>query len=205
MQKIYFSMLLAGIVFLCGCDKQTKINTAKIDALSQKLVLVQQLQSKQLSDIQSQLTALAPTMDKINGTYFEKNHEDAFFFHTNTLYLLLLVERRIEAELQTAAAERQKDQSLANTYYTNQIAMTALSADQVTNAIAEQASQLGASINGETKRLMATLAEDLVRQMKAFAPDAADQARQKQLAVEVSQIKNELAQLRLQLGATNRP
>jgi len=198
-------MLLAGIVFLCGCDKQTKINTAKIDALSQKLVLVQQLQSKQLSDIQSQLTALAPTMDKINGTYFEKNHEDAFFFHTNTLYLLLLVERRIEAELQTAAAERQKDQSLANTYYTNQIAMTALSADQVTNAIAEQASQLGASINGETKRLMATLAEDLVRQMKAFAPDAADQARQKQLAVEVSQIKNELAQLRLQLGATNRP
>ena len=137
MPKFISLFLLVGVVWLCGCDKQTKINTAKIDALSEKVVVIQQVQSKQLADIQTQLTALGPAMDKINGTYFEKNHEDAFFFHTNTLYLLLLVERKIEAELMTAAAERHAEHDLAFAYHTNEIASSSLAVAQINEALAD--------------------------------------------------------------------
>ena len=198
-------LLLAGVALICGCDKQTKINTAKIDALSEKVVVIQQVQSKQLADIQTQLTALGPAMDKINGTYFEKNHEDAIFFHTNTLYLLLLVERKIEAELMTAATERHAEHDLAYAYHTNELAATSLVAAQINDALASLEGRLQTNINVGTRQVVAAFADELVEQIKASAPDAAEVARQKQLAADIAQLKSDLAQIRMQLGITNPP
>jgi len=198
-------LLLAGVALICGCDKQTKINTAKIDALSEKVVVIQQVQSKQLADIQTQLTALGPAMDKINGTYFEKNHEDAIFFHTNTLYLLLLVERKIEAELMTAATERHAEHDLAYAYHTNELAATSLVAAQINDALAGLEGRLQTNINVGTRQVVAAFADELVEQIKASAPDAAEVARQKQLAADIAQLKSDLAQIRMQLGITNPP
>jgi hypothetical protein len=205
MQKTIFSLWLAAVALLCGCDKQTKLNTAKIDALSEKVVLIQQAQAQQLKEIQGQLTALGPAMDKINGTYFEKNHEDAFFFHTNTLYLLLLVERKIEAELLTAATERHAEHDLAYAYHTNQLAAASLAATQITEALIGLEGRTQTNISTQTKQIVAAFADELVEQIKAAAPDAETIARQKQLAADVAQLKNDFARLKVQLGITNQP
>ena len=198
-------LLLAGAVLICGCDKQTKINSAKIDALSEKVVVIQQVQSKQLAEIQAQLSALGPAMDKINGTYFEKNHEDAFFFHTNTLYLLLLVERKIEAELQTAATERHAEHDLAYAYHTNQLTAAALAVAQLTEALAGMEGRLQTNATAGTRQVVAAFTDELVEQIKASAPDAAAMARQQRLADDVAQLKSDLARIKIHLGITNPP
>ena len=91
-----------------------------------------------MAAIQTQLTALTPALDKINNSYFEKSHEDAFFFHTNTLYLLLTVDRKIEAQLQVAETERQADSSLAYYYHTNQTDTMYFCVAQIENALEAQ-------------------------------------------------------------------
>ena len=70
--------------------------------LSQNIIQFEQNQAKQMAAIQSQLTSLAPRLDQINSSYFAKNRDDEFFYHTNTLYLLLMVDKKIEAHLQVA-------------------------------------------------------------------------------------------------------
>ena len=105
MKHKYLLLSLVGAALLCGCDKQTKLNM-------EKMVLIQQNQSKQLATIQAQLTAVAPMLDKVNGYYFEKSHDDAFFFHTNTLYLTLTVGRKIESRLQVAETDREAEHAL---------------------------------------------------------------------------------------------
>src|ERR1700679_3515104 len=117
MQKKYLLLPLLGAVLFCGCGKQAKINSEKIEILSQKIVQLEQSQSKQLAMIQSQLTSLAPMLDKMNNYYFEKNHDDAFFYHTNTLYLLLTVGQKIESQLQEADIGRVTQNSLAYYYH----------------------------------------------------------------------------------------
>src|ERR1700722_17505793 len=121
MWKKYFLLLIVGAVFFCGCDKETKINSEKIQILSQNIVQFEQDQAKQTATIQSELTSLAPMLDRMNNSYFEKNHEDAYFYHTNTLYLLLTVGKKIQAQLQTADTEREAQNSLAYNYHTNQL------------------------------------------------------------------------------------
>jgi hypothetical protein len=144
-------------------------------------------------------------MDKINGTYFEKNHEDAFFFHTNTLYLLLLVERKIEAELQTAAAERHAEHDLAFGYHTNQLGEISLAAAQINEALAGMEGRMQTNINSQTKQIVAAFADELVEQVKALGPDAAEIARRVQLAADVAQLKADLARIKSHLGITNQP
>ena len=65
MQKTFILLSLAGAALLCGCGKQTKINTEEIKLLSQQMVQLQQSQAKQMAAIQSQLTSLAPMLDKL--------------------------------------------------------------------------------------------------------------------------------------------
>src|ERR1700733_4969241 len=120
MQKTYLLLSLTAVVLFCGCNKHAKLNSAKIDILSQKIIQLEQSQSKQTAVIQSQLTSLAPMLDKMNNYYFEKSHDDAFFYHTNTLFLLLTVGQKIESQLQVADTERAAQNSLANFYHTNQ-------------------------------------------------------------------------------------
>ena len=194
MKKIYLLLSLAGAVLLGGCDKQTKLNT-------EKLVVAQQNQSTQLVAIHSQLTALAPMLDQVNGYYFEKSHDDAFFFHTNTLYLLLTIGRKIDSELQIADTERQAEHVLAYAYHTNQLRALYLCTAQLEETLASQETRIEDKVNAETRRMSA----DLLQQVKLLAPDEAEIARRKNLAAELAQIKSDLQEIKVRLGLTNPP
>jgi uncharacterized coiled-coil protein SlyX len=201
MKPIYFLLPFTGAVLLCGCDKQTKLNTEKIEALSQQVVKLQQSQSRQMAAIQAQLTALTPALDKINSSYFEKSHEDAFFFHTNTLYLLLTVDRKIEAQLQVAETERQSDSSLAYYYHTNQTDTMYFCVAQIENALEGMETRLVDKVNTETR----LTGDGLAAQIKLSAPDEAELARRKELSADVAQIRSNLDQIMVRLKITNSP
>jgi hypothetical protein len=217
MQKIFFLLSLTGAIFLCGCDKQTKINSEKIQILSQNIVQLERNQAAQMAAIQSQLTSLAPMLDKINDFYFEKSHDDAFFYHTNTLYLLLTVDKKIESQLQIADTERASENALAYYYHTNQTDTMYFCAAQIRDAMTSQESrikdamagqekQIEDNVNAETRQLSANLGDELLRQIKSSAPDATEIARVKEMAADVAQIKNDLAAIKAQHGEiTNQP
>ena len=192
-------MLAAGLL-LCGCNQQTKLNTAKIAELSRNLAQFQQGQNKQLADIQAQLTALAPTLDKMNDFYFERSHDQAFFFHTNTLYLILSVDKNIESQLQVANTERAKQNQQVDAYYTNQLGTlylcTALIQDSLTNSEIRTIE----SVNAETRRVAGNLSMELQKQIIQSATDPAGVARQKEILAEVADIRNDLEQIKAKLG-----
>jgi len=203
MNKNLLLLSLAVAMLLCGCEKQAKINSAKLEMLSRNLLLFEQNQASQMAAVQAQLNSLAPTLDKMNDSYFEKNHNQALFFHTNTLYLILMVDNKIEAELQQADAERSAEKALAYDYYTNQMSALALGNAQIQQAMTTRESHLGDVVNAETRRVVAAASEAWLAQIQRLAPDAAEIARRNQLAADVAQIKFELAQMKAQL--TNLP
>jgi hypothetical protein len=205
MKQIFFAFPFVGAFLLCGCDKQTKINGDKIEALSQKIIQLEQNQAKQMTALQSQMTSLAPMLDKINGSYFEKTHDDAFFFHTNTLYLLLTVDRKIEAQLQVADKEREAEHTLAYYYHTNQTDTLYFCVAQIENAMEGQEIRMVDKINTETRRASAASNDELLKQIKLVSPDESEIARRKEMAAEVAQIKNDLDAVKAQLGITNPP
>jgi hypothetical protein len=205
MQKIYLLLPLTATALLCGCNKQAKINSEKIDILSQKIVQLEQSQSKQMAAIQSELTSLAPMLDKMNDSYFEKNHEDAYFYHTNTLYLLLTVGKKIQAQLQTADTEREAQNSLAYSYHTNQLGAVYLCTAQIEDAMASQESRIEDNVNAETRQIGATLGDALLKQIKLSAPDEAEIARRKEMETEVAQIQRDMDSIKARLGITNQP
>jgi len=197
MQKTIRLLPFILVALLCGCDKQTKINSAKIDLLSRNIIQYEQNQYKQMAVIQSQLTSLAPMLDKMNDFYFEKSHDEAFFFHTNTLYLLLTVDKKIEAHLQLADTERESQSAQTYNYYTNQ--MSVLFAIQ--DALAVQETNLVTKVNAETLRLDG----ELLQQIRLATPDAAEIARRQQLVADTAEIKRVLSQIEVQISQmTNR-
>jgi hypothetical protein len=216
MQKKYFLSALAGAALCCGCDKQTKINSEKIQILSQTIVQLEQNQARQMTAIESQLTSLAPMLDKINDFYFEKSHDDAFFYHTNTLYLLLTVDRKLESQLQVADTERAAESSLAYYYHTNQTDTIYFCAAQIRDAmsgqesriedaIAGQGKKIEDDVNAETRQVSTALRDELLKQIRLSAPDAAEAARLKEMAADVAQIKHDLDAIKMQLGQITNP
>ena len=216
MQKRCFLFSLAGAVLLCGCDRQTKLNTEKIELLSQKMVELQQAQARQMAVFQTQLTSLAPMMDKMNSIYFEKTHDDALFFHTNTLFLLLTVDKKIESQLQVADTERQADSMLAYAYHTNELDLLHFYNAQMQDAMiaqegrmrdaqAAQEKQIENNINLETRQAATNLSDELSKQIKLSAPDAAEIARLKQMAADLAQMKRDLDAIKVQLGQLTNP
>jgi hypothetical protein len=205
MKQIFFFLLFICASFFCGCDKQTKINGDKIEVLSQKIILLEQNQSKQMAALQSQMTSLAPMLDKINGSYFEKSHDDAFFFHTNTLFLLLTVDRKIEAQLKVADSEREAEHTLAYYYHTNQTDTLYFCVAQIENAMEGQEIRMVDKINAETRRVSAASNDELLKQIKLLSVDQSEIARRNELAAEVAQIKSDLEAIKTQLGITNPP
>jgi hypothetical protein len=198
MKNIFLSLSLASTALLCGCDKQTKINSEKIELLSRNIIQFEQNQVRQMATIQTELTSLGPMLDKMNDFYFEKSHDQAFFFHTNTLYLLLMVDKKIESQLQLADTERAAQNAQAYDYYTNQMATLF----QVQDALAAQEGRIEDKVNAETK----SVSDNLQQQIKLLAPDAAEIARRQEMAATVAEIKRELDQVKAQLGAlTNQP
>ena len=206
MKKTCFLVALAGAALLCGCGKQTKINTEEIKILSQQMIQLQQTQAKQMAAIQSELTSLAPMLDKINNFYFEKARDDALSYHTNTLYLLLAVDKNIESELQIAATEREAESSLVYSYHTNEMDLLNFHAAQIQDAMAGQESRIADKVNVETRRVGADMSDILLKQIKLSAPDEVEIARRRELAADVAQIKRDLDQIKMQLGQmTNQP
>jgi hypothetical protein len=206
MMKIYLILSLAGAALLCGCGKQTQINTAEIKILSQQMVLLQQTQARQMAVIQSQLASLAPMLDRINNFYFEKARDDALNYHTNTLYLILAVDKTIESELQVADTEREAASALAYAFHTNEMDSLHFHAAQIQDGISSQESQIEDKVNAETRRVGAELSDTLTKQIKLAAPDDAETARRRQLEADVAQIKHDLARIEARLAqTTNQP
>ena len=201
MKPYYLLFPLAGAVLLCGCNKQAKLNGEKIEALSQEVARLEQNQLREITALQTQLTALTPALDRINNSYFEKSHEDAFFFHTNTLYLLLTVDRKIEAQLQVAETERQADSSLAYYYHTNQTDTMYFCVAQIESALEAQQAQIVDKVNTQTR----VTGDQLAGQIKLLIPDEAEIARRKELADDMSEIKRDLDEIKVQLRMTNAP
>jgi hypothetical protein len=199
MKKKYLLALLAGAAFLCGCNKQAKINSQKIDILSQKIVQLEQSQSKQMAEIQSELNSLAPMLDKMNDSYFEKNHEDAYFYHTNTLFLLLTIGKKIQAQLQTADIEREAQNSLAYNYHTNQLGAIYLCTAQIEDALASQESRIEDNVNAQTRQMGATLSDTLQKQIASYQIEIAAQK------AAMAQIQHDLDMIKVRLGITNQP
>jgi hypothetical protein len=206
MRKTYFMLSLAVVICFCGCGKQNKINGQKIDLLQQKIVQLEQSQAQQTAELQAQLNSLAPMMDKINGSYFEKNRDDALFFHTNTLYLLVTVAKQIEAQLQTADTERVAQNSLAYSYHTNELTTMYLCAAQIEQEMNDQETRIENNINAEAARLSAAANNALLQQIKlSSAPDADEIARRKELTVEIAQIQSDLNSIKVRLAIANQP
>jgi len=206
MRNIYFLLPLSGAILLCGCNKQAKINSQKIDLLSQKIVQLQQDQSRQMALLQAQLTLLAPELNKMNSSYFEKNRDDALFFHTNTLYLLLSIDKQIESELKVAETDRAAENTQLYGYHTNQMDLTYLCTAQLEGAMNVQESRMEENINAETRRVSAALNDALSNQIvQAAAPDSAETARRKDLTAALAQIQRDLNTIKSQLEVTNQP
>ena len=206
MKIAFFWVSLAGAVLLCGCGKQTKINTEEIKLLSQQMVQLQQTQVKQMAAVQTQLTSLAPMLEKANNFYFEKVRDDALNYHTNQLYLILAVDRNIESELQVAANDRQAAGSLMFSYHTNELDMVNLSAVQILDAMIKQESQIEDKVNAQTRQAVADARDELLKQIKLSAPDEAAIARMKKIEADAAQIRLDLDQIKLQLAQmTNQP
>jgi hypothetical protein len=201
MKKIFLFLAFTGAVLLCGCNQQARLNGEKIEALSQQVVQLQQAQVRQMVALQAQLTALTPALDKINGSYFEKSHEDAFFFHTNTLYLLLTVDRKIEAQLQVAETERQADSSLAYYYHTNQTDTMYFCVAQIENALEGMETRMVDKLNAQTVRT----GDAVAAQVKLSAPDESEIARRQELEDEVALIRRDLDEIMAHLKLTNPP
>lgn len=209
MQNKILLPALTGVVLLCGCDRQTKLNTEKIEILSQRMVQLQEAQARQMAVFQTQLTQLAPMMDKMNNIYFEKTHDDALFFHTNTLFLILTVDKKIESQLQIADTGRAADSALAFSYHTNDVDMMHLYAAQIQDTMAAQEKRIednAETINAETRQVNTNLSDELLKQIKLSAPDAAEAARLNEMAADIAQIKSDLDAIKAQLGQmTNLP
>jgi hypothetical protein len=200
MNKTILLFLSAAGLLLCGCNKQTKLNTEKIETLTRNLAQFQQAQARQLADMQAQLAALAPALDKMNDFYFEKNHDQAFFFHTNTLYLILTVNKNIESQLALADTERAEQNKLVYGYYTNQLGAVSLSTAALQSAMTNAEGRITDSVNAETRRLTEALSVELQKQIIQSAADPAGTARQKEILAEVAEIKNDLEQIKEKLG-----
>ncbi len=205
MKKTFLLSVLAGSALLCGCNKQARINAQKIEALTQKVEQLQQSQAQQMTAIQTQLVSLAPMLDKMNDFYFEKSHDEAFFYHTNTLYLLLTVDKKIESELQAADTERESENSLAYYYHTNQTDTMYFCVGQIEDAMTAQEGRIENTVNAETRRVATNMGDALFKEIKLLAPDEEEMARQKQLASEVDQIQRDLEVIKARLGITNPP
>jgi outer membrane murein-binding lipoprotein Lpp len=204
MQKIYLLCSLVGVVLLCGCNKQARINSQKIDALSQRINQLEKAQAKQMDVLQAELNSLAPELNKVNSSYFERNRDDALFFHTNTLFLLLTIGKQIETQLQLAGTERQTQNSLAYSFHTNQIGTMYLCTAQIEDAMSDQQKAIQDSIISETRQQNADLSESLLKQIKlASTPDDDEIARRKQMADDLVQIQGELADIKARLETTN--
>jgi hypothetical protein len=199
-KSLLFLVVVAALI--AGCDKQTQTNTEKIQVLTQKMMLLQQNQSKQLATIETQLAALPPVVEKINSVFSAKSHDEALFFHTNLVFLMLTLDKKIQAQFQNAGSERETENSLAYYYHTNQIDTMFFCVGQLEDAMASQETRIENSINTETRKGNKALGDELVEQIKLSAPDKSQAAKLAQIEARLAQIQAELDQIQDRLNMT---
>ena len=199
MNKKIVLLVIAGAALAYGWAWQNRNNNAKIEVLSRTLAQLEQNQSRQMAGMQTQLIGLAPTLDKINDSYFEKSQDKAIFFHTNTLYLILMVDKKIESQLHVAETERTAQIAQEYGYYTNQLASLLLCTAMIQGSQTNSESRIVESVNAETKRLASVLSVELQKQIILAATDPAGVARQKQIVADLAQMKVEVEQIKAAL------
>jgi len=196
--KTCLLLSLAGLLLLCGCGKQTQTDAEKIEALSRKTVQLQYSQARQLQ-------ALAPALAQTNSYYFAKSYDNALFFHTNTLYLLLAVSKNIQEQLRAAEADRAADNLQLRQNQTNLADRIFFCTAQITTALADCEKRMQENLNAETRRVGASLGQSLTNQIRSLAPDKAELARRIKLEADVAQIQRDLDAIKARLGITNPP
>ena len=169
MRKTFYLLSLTSAALLSGCDKQAKINSEKIQMLSQNIIQFENRQAKQMAALQAQLTSLAPTLDRMNSSYFEKSRDDGFFYHTNTLYLLLLMGQKIEAHLQASDLERDAENSRVYAYHTNELDMSQIGVAQMLDAVARQENSLEETMTNQESRMQDAISKQENRIRDALA------------------------------------
>ncbi len=197
-----FLALVAAL--LAGCNKQAKINSQKIDQLNQRIAQLEKEQQQQTRILQGEMNALAPELDRINSSYFEKDQDAALFFHTNTLYLLLTIGRQIEGQLQLADTERQTANGLDYTYHTNQLGALYICTTQLVQAVEDTRKAVVEEVNQSTRQAVGEAEADTVAAVKAAsAPDPALAAWRQQMIASLAQINQRLDVLASKMPATN--
>jgi Tfp pilus assembly protein PilE len=198
--------LIGGALGFCGCEKQAKINSDKLDSLADRLARQEQVQSNKMLLLQAQLALLGPQLDRETSTYFEKNHDAALFFHTNTLFLLLTIDKHIESQLQSAQAQLLEQSEAGFKYHTNQLGTMLQSAAHIEETMQSQLNQLEEKINAESARLHAATSNALMLELpRPTEPTTNEVAWQKQIQAELAGLKHELEAIKTRLVTTNLP
>lgn len=209
MPKILFPAALVAVALLCGCDKQTQVKTEKIDVLTQKMFILQQSQARQLEAIQSQLAALQTRLEKTSkaeSDYFVQSQDRALFYHTNTLYFLLTVDKKIQGQFDLATAARDDAKTRALFYHTNLLDTVYFCTSQVADGMAAQEKRIEDNLNAQSTLMFKSLGEQLADQAKTAAADKAEAAKQiASLETKLVQMQRDLDQLKAQLGNLNKP
>lgn len=203
--KTFLLLSLAGLVLVCGCDRQTRANTERIEALSRQLIQLQRAQAQQLAVFQTQLNALAPALAQTNSYFYTKSYENSLFFHTNTLYLLLNISKSIQAQLNAADSDRMAEHLLERQNQTNLMDRVFFSAAQITTALADRTKQLQDEFNAEIRRMNANLGAGLTNQIRSLVPDKAELARRARLEADLAQLQRDLDAIKARLGIPNTP
>ena len=210
MPKVQLLILCTGLFALCGCDKQVQVKTEKIDVLTQKMFILQQAQSKQLENLQTQLAVLSARLDKTEADYFVRSQEKALFYHTNTLYFLLAIDKRFQSQLDLATAARTAANSQAYIYHTNVTDTVLFCAAQIADGMAAMEKRVQDNARTNAVQLGGMVIEELDKQSNSAAADRADIVRQiKSLETKLAQVQRNLDLLQSQLNSpsalTNRP
>jgi len=202
----FFLSLLVAAVCLCGCNKQAKINSQKIDELSQRITRLEQNQAKQMQILQAELTELAPELNKMNSSYFAKDQDAALFFHTNTLYLLLTIGKQIETQLQLADSEREAQNSLEYTYHTNELGALYICTAQLNQSLIEEQKVMVDSVNAETRDLTAESQATILQSIKtSTTPDPALLPWRQSVQADLARLEQKLDLINARLASTNLP
>jgi hypothetical protein len=200
----FFILWFVAGVLLCGCNKQAKINSKKIDDLSQRITRLEENQNQQLKILQGELTELAPELNKVNSAYFEKDRDAALFFHTNTLYLLLTIGKQIETQLQLADSERETQNSLEYTYNTNELSALYLCTAQISQSLIQEQKAIVDSVNAETRNVTADSQAVLLQSIKtATTPDPALLPWRQSIQADLARLEQKLDTISSRLANTN--
>jgi hypothetical protein len=207
MQKVHWLLVLTVALAVCGCDNQTQVNTQKIDVLTQKMFILQQAQASQLAAVQKEVADLPPLMDRLEKKYFTESQDKALFYHTNVLYFLLTIDKRIQAQFEQADAARKASDQLAYFYHTNETDTAYFCSSQIADAINAQEKRVEANFEDRLRQADVTISNALAVQAKALTANQAqlqaEAAKRAEMEAKIIQMQSDLAQIKTTLQEIN--